>query len=408
VNAHLRAVVVLASTARVPLLSKAVAVLTREPVFRAAVLGGIDATVVEPRSKELRVIVFLNGGTRLGCGHPAVTRLVQGMGRAGCRVVAPELPGLKEGRLTPATLETVVAVADEAASSGRITLFGVSAGGALALLAAAHQRLAGRVDRVVAIAPWADLEAIVELATDGTYEGVPRATTPAVREFVASSLAAIPEAEVGGAFERLSPLRVGDRIHVPVELAAATDEGYFPIEEVRKLAAALPQARLTLTTLLDHVRLRPNVRLGELVRFTRFTARSFGGIRQEHRAAQPLRFLTVGAAGYVLGLVVFAFLYGLGTPYAGASVAAYLLANALMYLGNRYFTFRLGREDFWSAYARYVAVGVAIAGVNAAVLAALVEECGLDARAGQALSLLLISPAAFVAFKRWTFKLRPS
>jgi putative flippase GtrA/pimeloyl-ACP methyl ester carboxylesterase len=408
VNAHAAAVVILASTARVPLLSGLMTLLTREPTVGTTSVGGLDAVVVEPRAKTVRTIVFLNGGTRLGCDHPAFRRVARGMGRAGCRVVAPELPGLKDGRLTPPTLTAVVTAVREVAPSGAITLFGISAGGSLALLAAADPALDGRVEKVVAIAPWADLDAIVELAKTGTYEGRARATTPIVQEFVSSSLAEIPDGDLADAVERLSPLRVADRIRVPVELAAAPDEGYFPIEEVRKLAAALPNARLTVTTLLDHVRLRPKVRLRELARFTWFTARCFGGTRKERRATQPLRFLTVGTGGYAVGLFVFAFLYELGTPYAGASVAAYLLANALMYLGNRYFTFRLGREGFWSAYARYVAVGLAVAAANVAVLAALVEELGLGARVGQALSLLLISPAAFVAFKRWTFKLRTS
>lgn len=123
-------------------------------------------------------------------------------------------------------------------------------------------------------------------------------------------------------------------------------------------------------------------------------------------AMQPLRFLAVGTGGYVVGLLAFAALYSSGAPYAGASGAAYLFANALMYLGNRYFTFRLGHDGFWNAYARYLAVGLLVAGVNAALLAALVERAGIEPRIGQAISLLLIAPAAFVLFKRWTFQLR--
>ena len=61
------------------------------------------------------------------------------------------------------------------------------------------------------------------------------------------------------------------------------------------------------------------------------------------KAAQPLKFLAVGTAGYVLNLLAFAALYGAGSAYFAASAAAYLVANALMYLGNRYYTFRLGR-----------------------------------------------------------------
>lgn len=124
------------------------------------------------------------------------------------------------------------------------------------------------------------------------------------------------------------------------------------------------------------------------------------------RAGQPVRFLVVGVAGYGINLAVFAGLYALGIPYIPASVLSYAIANALMYLGNRYFTFRLGHEGFWSAYARYMLVGGIVVGLNAAILAALVEGTGIDARIGQAISLLLITPAAFVLFKRWTFRIR--
>jgi putative flippase GtrA/pimeloyl-ACP methyl ester carboxylesterase len=441
VRSHTAALIVMASTARIPLLTRLVTLLTHEPRVESATVGGLCCTLVRPQGKEARgTIVFLNGGTRLGCNHPAVQRLVRGMGRAGCLVVAPELPGLKDGELTLATLEAAVEAATAAAataSTGRIVLFGVSAGGSLALLAAADSSLEGRVSAVVAIAPWAELDAIVRMATTGFYDGAPRETTPLVQHFVASSLQAAAEpgrdgravdellanrdpqrfdalraalpAEIDSVLEQLSPLRAAGRLDISIELVSAADDGYFPLAEAEKLAAALPQARLTVTSLLDHVRLRPSARVHDLVRFTRFTARSFAAAvtatKKQRRAAQPLRFLTVGAGGYAVGLLAFAALYGAGTPYASASGAAYLFANALMYVGNRYFTFRLGHAGFWKAYARYLAVGLAVAVVNAALLSALVETTGVDARVGQAVSLLILAPFAFVLFKRWTFRL---
>jgi putative flippase GtrA len=123
------------------------------------------------------------------------------------------------------------------------------------------------------------------------------------------------------------------------------------------------------------------------------------------RAARPARFLVVGAAGYGVNLLTFALLVGAGVGYVLASIASYLVANALMYLGNRYFTFRLGHDGFWTAYARYLLVGFVVVALNAALLAALVEGAGLDETLAQALSLLAVTPVAFVLFKRWTFRL---
>jgi putative flippase GtrA len=120
--------------------------------------------------------------------------------------------------------------------------------------------------------------------------------------------------------------------------------------------------------------------------------------------AQPLRFLVVGAAGYLVNLGVFEALHRAGTPYILAAVLSYLIANALMYVGNRYFTFRLGHEGFWAGYVRYMAVGLLVVVLNALVLFALVEGTGIDPTIGNGLALLVVFPVAFVLFKRWTFR----
>ena len=124
------------------------------------------------------------------------------------------------------------------------------------------------------------------------------------------------------------------------------------------------------------------------------------------RAARPARFLVVGAGGYVVNVAAFALLVGAGMKYVPASAVSYLVSNALMYLGNRYFTFRLGHGGFWAAYLRYICVGLVVIAMNAAVLALLVEGLGLDETLAQALSLLVVTPPAYVLFKRWTFRVR--
>ena len=122
--------------------------------------------------------------------------------------------------------------------------------------------------------------------------------------------------------------------------------------------------------------------------------------------AQPAKFVAVGAGGYLVNLAVFAALVSFDMPYITASIISYFASNAVMYIGNRFFTFRLGRAGFWSAYLRYMIVGAVVVALNAGVLAALVEGPGIDARVGQAISLLVVTPIAFVLFKRWTFKLK--
>jgi putative flippase GtrA len=123
------------------------------------------------------------------------------------------------------------------------------------------------------------------------------------------------------------------------------------------------------------------------------------------RAAQPAKFLIVGAGGYLINLGIFAGFYELEMPYAVNSVLSYFISNAFMYLGNRYFTFGLGHDGFWGAYLRYMLVGALVAGAVVGLLAALVDVAEIDARLGQAIALLAVTPIAFVLFKRWTFRL---
>jgi len=123
--------------------------------------------------------------------------------------------------------------------------------------------------------------------------------------------------------------------------------------------------------------------------------------------SQPAKFVLVGAGGYVINLGAFSLLYAIGVQYVAASILSYFLSNALVYIGNRYFTFGLGHDGFWAAYLRYVGVGVLVAAMNAAVLALLVELLGLHATLGQAISLLVLTPVAFVLNKRWSFRSRP-
>lgn len=126
------------------------------------------------------------------------------------------------------------------------------------------------------------------------------------------------------------------------------------------------------------------------------------------RLAQPFKFLLVGACGFVLNICAFTALFGLGTWYLAASVLAYLLSNAAMYLGNRYFTFGLSHVGFLGAYLRYLVVGGVVAALTALLLAAFVEGLGIDPRPAQALALSLLVPLSFVLSKRFAFQLAPA
>jgi pimeloyl-ACP methyl ester carboxylesterase len=282
-------------------------------------------------------IVFLNGATRRGRYHPKVQRLARGLARAGFLVAVPDLPGLRLGEITATTMETTVrlalAVAGRADVRGRrVSFYGVSVGATLSLLAAESPALIGRVRAVGGEAPWVDLKKVIRLATTGYYGPTPYRTDPYVRLAIARSLAAgLPpgrdRARLLSALEAvadddphpLSPLRTirlrpagralvslllntrtsrfaplyvrlpaalrrGVRLlsplvrarglGVPVELASAPHDRYFPPAESRSLANRSKHVRLTVTSTLEHAIPAPSLRdIGDLVAFDKFIVR---------------------------------------------------------------------------------------------------------------------------------------
>ena len=314
-SAQLRALTILASALDVPVLSPVVRRLTRAPSVQHVELAGIPTFVARPATERASpVLVFLNGATPNGCDDPAVKALVPALARAGYLVVAPELPGLRDGVVTEATAAAAVAVVRTAPAPGRkVSLLGVSAGASLALLAAAEQDVGERISVVIAVAPWGDLREVVRLATTGRYRErdgglVQYGVLPLLAQVVERSLSAtVPEggdaaaiAEIlrnrdperydelvaalpdatRAALERLSPVHVAARVRPPVELASAPLDGYFPLEEALSLARRLLHVRLTVTSALDHVRLRPSpAHIRGLIRFNRFAVRSLAAAR---------------------------------------------------------------------------------------------------------------------------------
>jgi dienelactone hydrolase len=200
VEAQVRAVIVLSTTLRTPLLSWTMRQLTDEPRIEEVEVAGSPATLARPgRNGPWPAIVFVNGATRLGRREPEVQDLARGLARAGFLVLVPDLSGLGEGVLSERTVEATVAAARAIAAwpdvrGGRVGFVGVSLGGTLALLAAESPRLAGQISVVAAIAPYTDLKEVIRLATTGyRREGnllIRYPTDPYVGLVVARSLAA--------------------------------------------------------------------------------------------------------------------------------------------------------------------------------------------------------------------------
>ena len=220
------------------------------------------------------------------------------------------------------------------ARGGRVAVFGVSVGATLALLAAEAPSLAGRISVVAGIAPYSDLRHVVRVATTGTYAergrivryradpfvslAIARSLTAAlpagrerrrllgallgVSDDSTDPLAVLPSprmlhgqarAVVGLLVNRnsdrfaplydalspqlraglrtLSPLRGARRLHVPIELASAPHDKYFPIGESRALARVDPRVQVVVTRTLQHALPKPSLSdIWDLLRFDAF------------------------------------------------------------------------------------------------------------------------------------------
>jgi alpha-beta hydrolase superfamily lysophospholipase len=247
-------------------------------------IAGVEALVARPRRGSGPVVVYANAMTPLGVEQPGVGRFLAGLARAGFVAVAPELPQVRRGEVTPETIDALVRVGRAAGLS--VALVGASTGGGLAILAAGDPRIAHRVTAVAAIAPFASLRNVIRLATTGYYGEQPYSAAPLLASAAARSLAAtapddpaVPallanrdpsrfdelyaalEPSTRALVEELSPLaRIGD-VSAPVEVASSPSDPFFPVEEAHALASAGRDVRLTVTPALLHVvpRLRPGL-----------------------------------------------------------------------------------------------------------------------------------------------------
>lgn len=336
--ASIRAAILLSLVLDAPFAARAARRATGKPRVTMTEVGATTVEITSPDGAgPWPAWVFVSGAHPERRREPVVQRLTDGLARAGFLVVAPDPPGLGEGEITGATLESVVAVTRGAtqradARGGRVALLGASTGASLVLLAAAHPELRERVSVVVAVTPFADLEKIVCLATTRSYGDAPErlVVNELLRSGVQRSLVAGVSDEgdrrtllgaleaAGGEAERLrasrsdvgaearavvdvllndhpvrfprlyadlsaalretvdllSPLRVAADVSAPVELVVPPKDEYFPHEEALSLARSLPRVRLTVTPTLDHTRPTLSLQeLGALARFTRFAVR---------------------------------------------------------------------------------------------------------------------------------------
>jgi dolichol-phosphate mannosyltransferase len=130
------------------------------------------------------------------------------------------------------------------------------------------------------------------------------------------------------------------------------------------------------------------------------------GSRRPENWVQLFQFAVVGASGYVINLIVFAFLTeATEIQHTLAAVGAFCVAVTNNFVLNRIWTFRSqGARGDHAGFqaARFFTVSLAGLAVNLVVLNLLVEA-GLAELPAQAIAVAVATPVNFIGNKLWTF-----
>jgi putative flippase GtrA len=121
--------------------------------------------------------------------------------------------------------------------------------------------------------------------------------------------------------------------------------------------------------------------------------------------AQILRFALVGLIQNAVNLATFAGLHVAGAGYGVAALVAALVALAVSFVLNNYWTFaRTAVRRLRGDLARYGAVFATAVLAGIALLALQVELLGLPAVPAQAIAIVVVAPASFLAQRFWVFR----
>jgi putative flippase GtrA len=135
-----------------------------------------------------------------------------------------------------------------------------------------------------------------------------------------------------------------------------------------------------------------------------FRVRVRHGVRQPRNWLQLGRFVTVGASGYVVNLVVFAVcVHLLAIDYRISAVIAFVVSVMNNFWLNRHWTFDARHQHPIFQAARFFAVSLVAFAFTYVVLVTLVGA-GMTKVVAQAIAIVAGTPLSFLGQKLWSFK----
>ena len=131
-------------------------------------------------------------------------------------------------------------------------------------------------------------------------------------------------------------------------------------------------------------------------------ARTARALRAPHNWLQLAKFGLVGLSGYVVNLVVYAALLGIGAHKA--ALVSFIVSAANNYWWNRHWTFSDQKGHFAQQGLRFFVVALAALAVNQLWLLVFLDWLGWGKIVSQAIAIMLVMPLNFLGNKLWSFR----
>jgi len=131
-------------------------------------------------------------------------------------------------------------------------------------------------------------------------------------------------------------------------------------------------------------------------------ARTARALRAPHNWLQLAKFGLVGLSGYVVNLVVYAALLGIGAHKA--AFVSFIVSAANNYWWNRHWTFAEQKGHFAHQGLRFFLVALAALAVNQLWLLVFLDWLGWGKIVSQAIAIILVMPLNFLGNKLWSFR----
>jgi putative flippase GtrA len=131
-------------------------------------------------------------------------------------------------------------------------------------------------------------------------------------------------------------------------------------------------------------------------------ARTARALRHPPNWIQLAKFGVVGFSGFVVNLVIYKLLLGIGAH--GAAAVSFVVSAAWNYWWNRHWTFVANKGSVaMQGFRFYVVSGVAF-GVNQLWLTVFLDWLHWGKLVAQAAAIVLVTPLNFLGNKLWSFR----